>query len=119
MQRRRLRRRTNVNAQQTRIRLQTVPAIRQVLTKAASYQRVLIYVKNTVYIKEVMSLRSGRFLLSNAMTLSRRKGPVGQLVATKDAPAKRKVEVYAVDMEAGQLAGMKDVPTMSSKEVFA
>ena len=50
------------------------------------------------------------------MAPPRRKGSVGQFVATMGAPAKREVEEYVVDMEAGQLAAMMDAPPMPSEE---
>eukprot|EP00579_Thalassiosira_antarctica_P009139 CAMPEP_0201902270 /NCGR_PEP_ID=MMETSP0902-20130614/54866_1 /ASSEMBLY_ACC=CAM_ASM_000551 /TAXON_ID=420261 /ORGANISM="Thalassiosira antarctica, Strain CCMP982" /LENGTH=293 /DNA_ID=CAMNT_0048436267 /DNA_START=535 /DNA_END=1414 /DNA_ORIENTATION=- len=46
------------------------------------------------------------------------KGPVGHLVAKKDAPTKRRVEVYVVDMEACQLVAKKDAPTKRRVEVY-
>jgi len=71
-----------------------------------------------VHVKRVLSRRSGRFLLREATTPPRRKGPVGHLVAKKDAPTKRRVEVYVVDMEACQLATKKGAPTKRRVEVY-
>jgi len=51
------------------------------------------------------------------MAPPRRKGPVGQFVATMGAPTEREVEMYVVDMEADQLARLKVAPTMPEKEV--
>ena len=77
-----------------------------------------------VHVKIVLSRGRGKFLSISrkAMAPPRRKGPVGQqlveLVATKGAPRKCEVEEYVVDMEAGQLARLKDAATMPSEEVY-
>ena len=50
------------------------------------------------------------------MAPPRRKGSVGQFVATMSEPTKRRIEMCVVDMERSQLARLKVVPTMPKKE---